>query len=86
MNPEKHGIYMGLKNMSVFREVFHKVHPQCDIKHFKNLLFESSFSNENKIIKTKSTFLRIKYRVATILIRIELLELELEFNCLELNI
>ena len=86
MNPEKHGIYMGLKNMSVFREVFYKVHPQCDIKHFKNLLFESSFSNENMIIKTKSTFLRIKYRVATILIRIELLELELEFNCLELNI
>ena len=72
--------------MSVFREFFYKDHPQCDIKHFENLSFESLCSNENMIIKTKSTFLPIKYSVATILIRTELLELELEFKCLELNI
>ena len=38
------------------------------------------------IIKTKSMFLPIKYSVPTILIRIELLELELEIKCLELKI
>ena len=31
MNPEKHGINMGLKNMSDLRAMFHKDHVQCDL-------------------------------------------------------
>ena len=38
------------------------------------------------IIKTKSTFLLIKYSLPTKLIRIELLELDLKSICLELEV
>ena len=38
------------------------------------------------IIKTKSTFLLVKYSLPTKLIRIELFELDLEFICLELKV
>ena len=31
MNPEKHGINMGLKNMSELRAMFYKNHVQCDL-------------------------------------------------------
>ena len=31
MNPEKHGINMGLKNMSDLRAMFYKDHEQCDL-------------------------------------------------------
>ena len=31
MNPEKHGINMGLKNMSDLRAMFCKDHVQCDL-------------------------------------------------------
>ena len=36
MDPAKHGINMGLKNMPDFRVMFYKDHAQCD------LLFKSS--------------------------------------------
>ena len=35
LDPEKHGINMGLKNMSAFRE-FNKENVQCDLQ-FKSL-------------------------------------------------
>ena len=31
MNPEKHGINMGLKNMPDLRVMFYKDHVQCDL-------------------------------------------------------
>ena len=31
MNPEKHGINMGLRNMSDLRVIFYKGHAQCDL-------------------------------------------------------
>ena len=42
MDPEKHEINKGLKNVSNFRE-FHKDHAQCD------LLFKSSQKSKPKI-------------------------------------
>ena len=47
MNPEKHGINMGLKNMSDFRELcsIKTMCVQYRLKNFKNLLSISSCTN-----------------------------------------
>ena len=61
LDPEKHGINMGLKNMSAFRE-FNKENAQCDLP-FKNLWFIFSFFDRFY------SFIAIKYRKPIILIK-----------------
>ena len=46
MNPEKHGINMGLK-ICLQRVMFDKDPAQCGLKNFKNLVFKSLCTNRS---------------------------------------